>query len=86
MWEIFTYILHGLAYFGVWLLNVIIYEIIAIFAWLLPAIVIWNSPIPDERGERFVGRWGVLLCIAVGVAAICYCIGWLRIVPLPVFG
>lgn len=35
MWDFLTLLLHGLAYFGVWVLNVIIYEVILLVVWLM---------------------------------------------------
>ena len=83
--DILIAVLHGLAYFGVWVLNVVIYEAIAVLVWLACSGIIWGLHTPAEEGGKILAKIAVVLCILFLIAAAVCCFGWIRIVPFPVF-
>ena len=82
---ILTSILHGLAYFGVWILNVIIYELIAIILGVSASGIITALKIKQPLAGKIMGGIAIALFILFCLAALAFWFGWCRIVPLPVF-
>lgn len=85
--DAFVMLCHGLAYFGVWLLNVIIYETAAVIIWFAVAMGTGlSSRIPENVSDEITRITAIILLILLAVASIACAIGWFRIVPMPVFG
>ena len=79
-------ILHGLAYFGVWLLNALVLEVICIVLWFAVALPVWSIKRLDENRQMdIIMGWAIVLCVLFFLAIIGYCFGWPRIIPLPKF-
>ena len=83
--ELITPLLHGLAIFGVYILNVIIYETIAIILWLAIALPLYCSSIPERVSDNIVQKSGAVLAIVFLAFCVLYLFGIGRIVPLPKF-
>lgn len=85
--ETLQMLLHGLAYFGVWLLNVLIYECIAIVIWIAVSYGTYRSPRISERtSDDISSMLAIIFLILLFVIAILICcFSWIRIVPMPVF-
>ena len=86
MWDFFTLLLHGLAYFGVWVVNVIIYEMIVLVIWLMiggfSRYVLHRSKARTDDIIRISG--GILFIVMLCICVI-LCFDWITIVPYPVF-
>ena len=81
-----TQVLHGLAYVGVYILNVLIYETIAVLIWLPVSLALFESPNVSEKTSDLVTcRLAGALCIAFGIMCILLLCGIGYIVPLPTF-
>ena len=79
-------LLHGLAYVGVYLLNLLIYETIGAIIWSLVAYVLFGSKrIPEAKADRMTDIFALVLCIALGVMLVLMLFGKGYIVPLPNF-
>lgn len=79
-------LLHGLAYVGVYVLNLLVYETIAVVVWLLAAYVLFGSKrIPEAKADRMTDIFALVLCIALGVMLVLMLFGKGHIVPLPNF-
>lgn len=83
--ELITPLLHGLAYVGVYILNVIIYETIAIVIWLAIALPVYLSSAPEHVSDIVIRKVGMVLLIAFLVFCVLFFFGIGRIVPLPKF-
>jgi len=86
MWDFLTLLLHGLAYFGVWVLNVIIYEVILLVVWLMiggfSRYVLHRS---EAKVDDIIRISGGILAIALLVICVILCFNWITIVPYPIF-
>ena len=83
---ILVQLLHGLAYVGVYVLNLLVYETIAVVVWLLVAYVLFGSKrIPEAKADRMTDIFALVLCIALGVMLVLMLFGKGYIVPLPNF-
>jgi hypothetical protein len=86
MWDFLTLLLHGLAYFGVWVLNVIIYEVILLVVWLMiggfSRYVLHRS---EAKVDDIIRISGGILTIALLVICVILCFNWITIVPYPIF-
>lgn len=79
-------LLHGLAYVGVYLLNLLIYETIGAIIWSLVVYVLFGSKrIPEAKADRMTDIFALVLCIALGVMLVLMLFGKGYIVPLPNF-
>lgn len=87
MWDFVLMLLHAAAYFGVWLLNVLIYETIAVAIWLPVSLYCFNSKSVSERtGDLVTCRLGLALLALIFILAMAFWLtSWVRIIPLPVF-
>lgn len=84
--SIIVQLLHGLAYAGVYLLNLLIYETICVVIWSLVAYVLFGSKrIPEAEADRITNIFALVLCVALGVMLILMLFGKGYIVPLPNF-
>ena len=79
MWDFLTLLLHGLAYFGVWVLNVIMYEVILLVVW---RYVLHRS---EAKVDDIIRISGGILTIALLVICVILCFNWITIVPYPIF-
>ena len=83
---ILVQLLHGLAYVGVYVLNLLVYETIAVIIWSLVAYVLFGSKrIPEAEADRMTDIFALVLCTALGVMMILMLFGKGYIVPLPNF-
>lgn len=86
MWDFLTLLLHGLAYFGVWVLNVIIYEVILLVVWLMiggfSRYVLHRS---EAKVDDIIRISGGILTIALLVICVILFFNWITIVPYPIF-
>lgn len=86
MWDFLTLLLHGLAYFGVWVLNVIMYEVILLVVWLMiggfSRYVLHRS---EAKVDDIIRISGGILTIALLVICVILCFNWITIVPYPIF-
>ena len=79
-------LLHGLACVGVFLLNFIIYETIAILIWFPVAYCLYRSDkVSDAKASYISGRLAIVLLVAFVVALLLMLFGKACIVPLPNF-
>jgi len=79
-------LLHGLAYIGIYLLNLIIYETIAILIWLPVAYVLYGTDkVSDTKASRISGGIALVLFVAFCAALVLMLFGKAYIVPLPNF-
>jgi hypothetical protein len=84
--SILVQLLHGLAYVGVYLLNLLIYETIGVIIWSLVAYVLFGSKrIPEAEADRMTDIFALVLCIAISVMLVLMLFGKGYIVPLPNF-
>jgi hypothetical protein len=87
MWDFLTLLLHGLAYFGVWVLNVIIYETILLVVWLMiggfSRYVLHRS---EARVDDIIRISGGILAIVMLAICVALCFNWITIVSYPTFG
>ncbi len=84
--SIIVQLLHGLAYAGVYLLNLLIYETICVVIWSLVAYVLFGSKrIPEAEADRMIDIFTVVLCVVLSVMLILMLFGKGYIVPLPNF-
>ena len=85
--EALQLLFRGLAYFSVWLLNVLIYECIAIVIWLVVAYWAFKSNrISPKTSDRISSTlMGVFLIAMLVIAVLICCFDWIRIVPMPTF-
>lgn len=83
----FTAILHGLATFGVYILNVLIYESIALVIWFPISYCLYNSSsVPEPVGDEIARKLGLgLIWVFLAMCVLCL-FGIGRIVPFPTFG
>lgn len=86
MWDFLALLLHGLAYFGVWVLNVIIYEAILLAIWLMiggfSRYVLHRS---EAKVDDIIRISGGILMIALLAICVILCFNWITIVPYPIF-
>ena len=81
--DILTYLLHGLAYVGVYILNLLIYETIAILIWLGLALLAFRVA-SDNVQEVFTSRLAAILFLSLLAICVMLLFGVGYIVPLPV--
>ncbi len=84
--ELITPLLHGLAYVGVYVLNLLIYETIAILVWLIAAGIINRSSISEQVGDEILRKIGLVLLIAFIGMCILFLFGIGCIVQYPTSG
>ena len=80
-----TPLLHGLAYVGVYILNVLIYETVAVVIWFAVSFTAFNTSLPGEVSDRIVFATTIRLVLAFLTFCVLYFFGIARIIPLPVF-
>ena len=78
--------LHGLAFLGVWLLNVVAYETIGLMIWMVITWFLYKTSLSESRADYLMKRSGLLIAFLVILLSILCCfVKWLRIIPFPVF-
>jgi hypothetical protein len=83
--DFITPLLHGLAYVGVYLINVLIYETIAVAIWFAVSYATFNTSLPGEVSDRIVFATTLILGLAFLAFCVLYFFGIAQIIPLPVF-
>ena len=84
--ELLTQLGHGLAYFGIWLVNILIYETIACLLWLAISYPLYVASDEHPRLEEApVTLMRVFFVLMIIVAVLFWFCDWIRIIPLPVF-
>ncbi len=86
MWDLLTSFLHGLAYLGVWILNVISYDVIAPIIWILiGGFTRYALHCSERKTDDVIRISGGILLIVVCAICVALCFNLITIVPYPVF-